>query len=414
MPTDQAETDRILSLDVVRGVAVMGILTMNIAAFALPYPAYANPAAWGGDEGADLLSWLVNFLVFDNKMRGLFSMLFGASTLLVIERATAAGRSGAAAHYARMAVLLAIGLAHFYLLWFGDILAIYALCGMLLYGLRRVGKRALVGWGITLFLLSNIFYGLIGASALLAGSPRLPPHAASELYEARNTVEQEVGATSDKIPAELALYRSGYRTILEDRLGERAIQPFAGFVGLSFETLGLMMIGMVLFRSGFLTGAWEARRYRRWAIVLALLALPPLAAMAWWQWSSGFDSGVIFTVFLGLSQPFDLMLAVAWAALVILWLKTGPMTGLKARVAAAGRMAFTNYLATSLVMTTLFYGYGFGLFGELGRAALWLPVLGMWALMLAWSKPWLDRYRYGPLEWVWRSLARGRVERLRR
>ena len=126
---DQAQSDdRILSLDTIRGVAVMGILTMNIAAFALPFPAYANPAAWGGDTGADLVSWAANFLLFDSKMRSLFSILFGASTLLVIDRAARAGRSGAAAHYARMAVLLAIGCLHFYFLWFGDILALYALC----------------------------------------------------------------------------------------------------------------------------------------------------------------------------------------------------------------------------------------------------------------------------------------------
>ena len=312
--------DRILSLDTVRGIAVMGILAMNIAAFALPYPAYANPSAWGGDEGADLVSWAFNFLVFDSKMRSLFSILFGASTLLVIDRAAKAGGSGAAAHFARMAVLLAIGCLHFYFLWFGDILALYALCGMVIYWLRDVDIRKLVGWGLTLFLLSNIFFGLIGWSAMMAGSPRLSPHAASELYEARNTVEQEVGATSAKIPKEMKLYRGPYGPIVHHRLGERTIEPFASFFGLGAETLGLMMLGMALFRSGFLTGAWERERYRRWAIILAALALPPLAVMAWWQWSSGFNSGVIFTVFLGLSQPFDLMLAVAWAAAIILWL----------------------------------------------------------------------------------------------
>jgi uncharacterized protein len=84
------------------------------------------------------------------------------------------------------------------------------------------------------------------------------------------------------------------------------------------------------------------------------------------------------------------------------------------RIAAAGRAAFTNYLGTSILMTTLFYGYGFGLFGTLGRAELWLVVLAAWALMLAWSKPWLDRFAYGPFEWLWRTLARGRVQPLRR
>ena len=262
MATTEASprSDRIVTLDVIRGIAVMGILTMNIAAFAMPYPAYSNPSAWGGDQGADLASWLLNFLFFDSKMRSLFSILFGASTLLVIDRATRAGRSGAAAHYARMIVLLGIGCLHFYFLWWGDILALYAISGMVIYWLREVSIGKLVGWGITLFLLSNIFYGLIGWSAMMAGSPRLSPPAASELYEARNTVEQEVGATSAKIPAELKLYRGPYEPIMRHRLEERTADPFISFFGLGAETLGLMMIGMALFRSGFLTGEWDRAR----------------------------------------------------------------------------------------------------------------------------------------------------------
>lgn len=405
---------RIVTLDAIRGIAVMGILTMNIAAFAMPYPAYGNPAAWGGDTGLDLASWLLNFLIFDSKMRSLFSILFGASTLLVIDLATRSGRSGTVAHYSRMLVLLLIGLLHFYFLWWGDILALYALCGMAIYWLRDVSVSKLVGWGITLFLLSNIFYGLIGWSAMMAGSPRLSPHASSELYEARNTVEQEVGASSTKIPAELKLYRGPYKPILDHRLKERTAEPFTSFLGLGAETIGLMMIGMALFRSGFLTGEWSRARYRRWASVLATLALPPLAVMAWWQWSSGFDSAVIFTAFIGLSQPLDLMMALVWAALIVLWLQSAGGERLKARVAAAGRMAFTNYLATSLIMTSIFYGYGLGLFGHVPRAALWPFVIGMWALMLLWSQPWLERFRYGPLEWLWRSLARGSPQAMRK
>jgi uncharacterized protein len=410
----RADDQRIVTLDVVRGIAVMGILTMNIAAFALPYPAYANPAAWGGTGPADLASWAFNFLVFDGKMRSLFSILFGASTLLVIDRAARGGGDGARAHFARMAVLLAIGCLHFWFLWFGDILALYALSGMALYWMRGLSVRRLVGWGVALMILSNVFYGLIGASALMAGSPHLPPHAASELMASRETVEQEVGASSDKIERDLALYRGPYGPQVRHRLGERTIEPFASFIGLGAETLGLMMVGMALFRSGFLTGQWERRRYRRWAATLAALALPALAALAWWQYSSGFNSGVVFTAFIAASQPFDLMMAIAWAAIIILWVTNGPMPALKARVAAAGRMAFTNYLATSLVMTTIFYGYGLGLFGHVGRASLWLFVAAMWALMLLWSKPWLDRFRYGPLEWLWRSAARGKPQPMRR
>ena len=137
-----AMPSRYRGLDAIRGVAVMGILAMNIVAFALPFAAYANPAAGGPPSSADLAAWAFNFLFVDSKMRGLFSMLFGASTLLVIERAEGSGRSAARTHYARMAWLALFGLAHFYLIWFGDILFLYSACGLLLFWFRALSIRA--------------------------------------------------------------------------------------------------------------------------------------------------------------------------------------------------------------------------------------------------------------------------------
>lgn len=408
------EADRILTLDIVRGVAVMGILTMNIVAFALPFPAYANPAAYGGDNGLDLASWAFNFLIFDGKMRGLFSILFGASTLLVIERATASGRGGAKAHYARMIVLLGFGLIHFYFIWFGDVLALYALCGMLLYFFRNKSLRSLVRWAVAFLSLSVIYFGLIAVLGAIAGSPDLSPNAADSLMEARRAIDLELGATSPKIAADLQLFRSDYATIVDSRLNGKTFDPLIAFFSFGLETVGLMLLGMALFKSGFLTGQWDPPRYRSWATRCALVSLPALAALAWWQASSGFDAVRVFAAFFALSVPFDIAMAIAWAALVIWWVKVWPMPALKDCIAAAGRMAFTNYLASSVVMTSIFYGYGLGLFGEVSRAGLWLFVLGMWGLILLWSKPWLDRFQYGPLEWLWRSLARLEFQPLRK
>ena len=411
---------RIPTLDIVRGVAVMGILVMNIVAFAMPFPAYANPAAYGGDTGLDYASWVFNFLIFDGKMRGLFSILFGASTLLVIERASASSRAavsdrnGAKAHYARMIVLLGFGLIHFYFIWFGDVLALYALCGILLYFFRNKSPRGLVRWAVAFLSLSVIYFGLIGLTGALAGYPDLPRDTAANMIESRNVIESEVGAGSPKITSDLALYRSDYATIVDSRLNDRRYEPFLSFFGFGLETLGLMFLGMAMFKSGFLTGQWDPARYRRWALRSSAIALPPLAFLAWWQASAGFDAIRVFLAFLALSVPFDVLMAVGWAAAIIWWVKVGPMPALKDRVAAAGRMAFTNYLATSIVMTSIFYGYGLNLFGEVSRATLWLFVLGMWALMLLWSKPWLDRFHYGPLEWLWRSLSRLRLQPLRK
>ena len=392
----------------------MGILVMNIVAFAMPFPAYATRQPMAATAAINLASWLFNFLIFDGKMRGLFSILFGASTLLVIERATASGRGGTRAHYARMIVLLGFGLVHFYFIWFGDILALYAISGMVLYFFRNKSPRSLVRWAVAFLSLSFLYFAAIGLTGLVAGTDAVDARTSSEFMEARRTIEGEVGASSPKIASDFQLYRSDYPTIVESRLIGRTLEPFMSFFGFGFETLGLMFIGMALFKSGMLTGQWEVARYRKWAIRSALIALPPLMFLAWWQLSADFDAVRVFLGFLALSMPFDVLLAVGWAAAIIWWVKVGPLPAIKVRVAAAGRMAFTNYLATSIVMTSIFYGYGGNLFGEVGRASLWLFVLGMWALILAWSKPWLDRFHYGPFEWLWRSLSRLQLQPMRK
>ena len=121
---------------------------------------------------------------------------------------------------------------------------------------------------------------------------------------------------------------------------------------------------------------------------------------------------MVIAVVMAATVPFRPLMVAATAALIILLTRRGG--ALVERIAAAGRAAFTNYLGTSLIMTTLFYGYGAGLFGELSRAELWIPVVAMWVLILLWSKPWLDRFQYGPLEWLWRSLARGSPQPMRK
>ena len=392
----------------------MGILAMNILAFALPYPAYANPAAYGGATGVNLASWFASFVLIDGKMRGLFSILFGASTLLVIQKAEEAGRDGLNAHFRRMIFLLLFGLVHFYFIWFGDILALYALCGFLLYPFRNLSPRALGRWAIGLLMVSFLIFSLLSFAATASTSRNLPAEVRAELSEARTIVETEVGARSPRIERDLALYRGPYAGIVEHRIERQALFPFMSLPSFGWETIGLMLIGMVLFRTGFLTGAWDRKQYRKWAMICFAIGITGATLLALLQIESGFAAPMVLGAAVAFSMPFDVLMAIGWAAVVILWAKRSAGGRIVERVAAVGRMAFTNYLATSIVMTTLFYGFGFGLFGTLHRAALWAPVIAMWLLMLGWSKPWLDRFRYGPFEWLWRSLSRGQIEALRR
>ncbi len=407
-------TARYESLDAIRGVAVMGILAMNIAAFALPFAAYSNPVAGGPVSGIDLGTWFVNFVLIDSKMRGLFSMLFGASTLLVIESATSGNRNAAGAHFSRMVWLGIFGLLHFYLIWFGDILFLYAMCGLLLFAFRNLSVKALTIWAIAFFVVGIGFLGLGWATMALTEAGKMPAEMASKLSAGLAEMNAEMGPGATGYAKEMAIYLGSYANIVAHRTGNMLTEPFVMVLMFLWETMGLMLVGMALFKSRMLTGDWEAARYRKWALRCFLFAVPPLVALALYQVRSGFSAVSTFGASLSLSAPFDIVMTIGWAALIMWLIKVKANEALRARLAATGRMAFTNYLVTSIIMTTIFYGYGLGLFGSVGRAALYLFCFGMWAAMLLWSKPWLERFQYGPLEWLWRSLSRWQVQPMRK
>jgi uncharacterized protein len=179
-----------------------------------------------------------------------------------------------------------------------------------------------------------------------------------------------------------------------------------------WETLAYMLFGMAALKNGFFRGEWAMARYRKIAMIGFAIGIPVYALLAWLLVRDGFTVPMVLAVVMAATTPFRPLMVIAIAALIILLTSNGG--ALVDRIAAAGRAAFTNYLGTSIVMTTLFYGYGGGLYGYLGRAELWLVVIAMWGLMLLWSKPWLDRNLYGPFEWLWRTLARWQWQPMRR
>jgi uncharacterized protein len=409
----EAPPHRIPTLDIVRGVAVMGILAMNIVAFAMPFQAYMNPRAYGLESGADILSWLISFILIDGKMRGLFSFLFGASMLLVIERAEASGRSPAATHYRRMAWLLLFGLIHLYLIWFGDILVGYALLGMIAWLFRDQDAETLLRWGLRLLIVQLLIFVALAAAVFMLREAATAPGAAPEAILEWRAFDEQLGTPSaGTIANELALYRGGYWGILTDRLRDQAIGPFKGLALFGWETLAYFLFGMAALKNGFLSGEWSDAAYRRTALIGFGIGIPAYALLAWLIARDGFSVPMLLATVMAATVPFRPLMVAATAALIILLTRRGG--ALVDRLAAAGRTAFTNYLGTTLLMTSLFYGYGFGLYGYLSRAELWLVVAAMWVVMLLWSKSWLDRYRYGPLEWLWRSLARGSAQPMRK
>src|SRR5688572_26752133 len=400
---------RILSLDVIRGVAVMGIFSVNVIGMAMIEYAYFYPPAYGFDGLGDRIVWVANFLVVDGRFRSLFSILFGASMVLVIERAVAAGKAGWQVHYPRMIVLLLFGLAHYYLLWWGDILANYALVGMIAYVFWRLGTRWLLIASLVSLSLMYVPSIVDGVDQLTAAPPTQDAVVATDADAAAQPSPEQ------RLAADIAEDKRAHRSIAAHVTfvtEHNRWRPFVSVLNYGLETLGLMLLGMAGYKSGFLTGDWSRRRYLQVAAATLIPAFAYYAFVVTQTLRTDFAQELYWPWGWSLPSYLHPLAAMGYAAVIILLLaRPGPLA---ARFAAVGRAAFSNYLGPTLICTVLFYDFGFGLFGQLSRGQAWLIVPGVWAVMLLWSKWWLDRYRYGPFEWAWRCLARWKWEPMRR
>jgi uncharacterized protein len=218
--------------------------------------------------------------------------------------------------------------------------------------------------------------------------------------------------TAAELQEQLGLILGPWAGVAHSQLTKHAFDPLIFAMMFGPETLGYMLLGMAALKSGYLTGQWSDEQYRRAAIRGFSIAIPFYLLLLWLIFRSQFSVPALFAYSVAatvLVRPF--MIAAVAATVILLTRKDGWLVG---RISAAGRAAFTNYLGTSILMTGLFYGWGLGLFGSLSRAELWLVVIVMWVVMLAWSKPWLDRFHYGPFEWLWRSLSRGELQPMKK
>ena len=391
---------RIASLDVLRGFALLGILVMNIQIFSMPIAAYQNPLAWGDLSGINLAVWTFSRWFFALKFVTLFSILFGAGIALFADRIEARGGRPAGPHYRRMGWLLGFGLAHAYLLWSGDILVAYALCGGVVYLLRRRRPRTLLAAGIVLFSVSSLMFLLLGAVLSL---PDVPEEAIQE-------VEAQWAPPAGDLDAEIAAYRGGWSEQQPQRVEHSLGAQLSAFPILLFWfSSGLMLIGMALYRWGVLSAERSDTFYRRLAAAGLLTGAPLIGFGIWWNFAGGWSWER--SMFFGVQFNYwgAVPMALGYLGLVMLAVRRGFLPGLQARLAAVGRMAFTNYLLQTVICTTIFYGHGLGLFASVERYQQLLIVFAVWAFQLWLSPIWLRRYSYGPLEWLWRTLTYGRL-----
>jgi uncharacterized protein len=403
---------RYISLDALRGFAVMGILAMNIIAFCMPQWAYITPLAYGGETSSDRMAWLFSFIFIDGKMRGLFALLFGASMMLIIEQAQAKEESAAKVHFSRMGWLAVFGLLHYFFIWFGDILFTYALTGCIAYLFRNWDPQRLIKWALIIAGIGLILWGLQFGGLQVLQILALQPDANAELVKAYQDMINDPSFDYNTAK-ELSVHRGDYAGIVAYKV-EQWFVPLGQFFQVLPEILSMMMMGMAMKKNGFLTGEMDASVYSKWAgrmMIPGLLLTTLLAAIVA---ASGYNKVDALAAYIAWAIVPRFMLVIGYAAILVAFIRHYKDSGFIKKVAAAGQAAFTNYLGTSIVMTTIFYGYGFGLFGDISRLQAWMFVFGACAVMLLWSQPWLARYRYGPLEWLWRTLARMQLQPMRR
>jgi uncharacterized protein len=398
------DKERIASLDMLRGFAVLGILPMNIQSFSMIDAAYWNPTAYGNLHGANYLVWLLSNLLANLKFMNIFCMLFGAGIFLMTSRVEAAGIPPARLHYRRMAWLIVFGLLHSYLLWSGDILFDYGMCGLILYPLRNCRVK-------TLLVIGLLFVTISSAAMIAAGrsAAHWPP---AQLKDAREDLWQPTPAQAAK---ELATYRGGWLGQTGARAEDSIASETIFFWGWAFwREGGLMLAGMALFRLGVFSARRSARFYWTLVFIAVCVGLPVTLYGTWRDIAGGWDFRTSFFFNTQFIHWASLLVSLGWVGLVMLASKSPAFSSPARRLSAVGRMAFTNYILQTLICTTIFYGHGLGLFGKVERTGQLAIVVAIWALQFVISPIWLRRFQFGPLEWLWRSLTYWRIEPWRR
>ena len=359
------ESARITSLDLIRGVAVLGILLMNAVSFKSGSVPYLNLSAGGSETWLDWAVGILGEVFVDQKFMGLFSLLFGAGMILFIDRASGRGRRAVLLNLWRNALLLLIGILHL-LVWDGDVLTAYALSSVFLLAMRKLPNRALISVGVAVFTLSAGF-------ALLAQTMA-------------NTTD--VSLSGLWTPGEIAL--DGTEEIL---IGTCVL------LGYFLRALGLILVGAGLYRTGFMNGGLPASTYRLVAVVGLGIGLPLATAGVIITAANDYSREVAF-----IGQVPNTLgtipASLGYMSLIILWNNRAD-NRLKQRLRAVGRMALTNYL-TQTVLGVLVLAILLGDADFVNRSVVLVFVFAVWALQMWWSQAWLSRFLFGPMEWLWR------------
>lgn len=390
-PTPTPPSERNVSLDALRGFALLGILVINVQTFSMPFEALSNPTLYGGFEGSDYVSWLVAHAFFQGSFITLFTVMFGGGVILFTESKKARNESVLGLYYRRNLWLLVIGLAHAYLLWYGDILVMYSLCAFWVVSVRDWEPSKQAQLGLVLVSFPAVLYILLG------------PEAPSGFW---NTPE----AT---LQSQVETYQGGWLAQMDHRVPTALSQHTNTFFVQGFWRIsGLMIVGMAAFNWGLLTNERDAGEYARLFAAGALIGVPLVLAGVWYMSTNAWSADVALWW-----RPFNyvgsIVVGFGYVGGLMIYLKSHVRSLVTRALAAVGRTAFSNYLLQTVIATTIFYGHGLGLFGTVSRTEQMGFVVLIWAIQVPLSVLWLRRYRFGPIEWLWRTLTYGERQPMR-
>ncbi len=423
-PVSRAE--RVSSMDVLRGFSLMGILVMNICDFAYGFANYTYPLSTlkpvfdGPHWKINTTVWFLRWIFAEGKMRAMFSMLFGAGVILLTERGLArgAGIKVADIYTRRNMWLVLFGMLHGYLIWSGDILFSYGLAGLLfLFPFRTVRVKKLI-WTAGIILLIN--------TALMFGHLYAHPHSLKEAADQANAkltqhqiltkdeqadlkawsdAQEEWRMSAAKRDEDIAAMHQGYLKAQMHNAREVLMGELKGSYFAFGDWLGMMLLGMALYKNGFLGGRLTMKTYA-WTAAIALpLSWGVTGLGAWKAWAGHFD---LFQTALWMGPTYDFARAggaVGTAALILIVLKSGSLKWLSKRVALVGQMALSNYLLTSITMQVIYVWGPWHLYGYVEYYKIYYAVAGMWVFNILFSSLWLRYFEFGPVEWAWRSLT---------
>ena len=394
---------RIDSLDILRGFALLGILIMNIGGFSMPEAAYLNPMAYGDMTGINKWVWIFNHIFGDLKFMTIFTLLFGAGVVLFSENAKKRQGKSAGLYYRRTFWLLIIGLIHAHLIWHGDILVPYALCALFVYLFRNVRPGKLLVIGMVLIAVHTGIYLFMGSSMHY-----WPQDAIEQLKHSWIPYHEE-------IQSEIDSFTGSFKQQLDKRSGMALFMETGVFLLMFlWRAGGLMLVGMAFYKWGILSAKKSLWFYTRGFLISWAIGLPIVIYGVVENFQH--DWAMEYSMFIGSQFNYwgSLFVSFGFISLIMILVKSDGNRWIKNHLAAVGQMALTNYMMQSIICVFIFYGLGFGLFGDVERIWQTVIVLGICIIQIMWSRPWLNQFHFGPFEWAWRSLTYLKIQPFRK